>query len=169
MALAARKLPQEIPTPTLIDKGRNSAQRVNGNPLLRHLEDRSIIGKAVISGTLITFVGLFLDYVVRQLHWPWLSERFLENIIEGAVFTLIIWALLNAREERIQRRFKELGYLNHHVRNSLTVIEMAEGYVADADERLHMVHAASKRIRRCIDRISREEDCEVNQQSPQEP
>jgi len=105
MALTARKLPQEIPTLTLINQGRNPAQRVNRNPLLRHDESqRVVIGKAVMWGTAITFVGLSLDYVVRQLHWRWLSERFLENIIEGAVFTLIIWAALNAREERLQRR-----------------------------------------------------------------
>jgi hypothetical protein len=162
-----RKLPQETPTVTLINQGRNPAQSVNReNPLPRHHENRREIGKALMWGILITSVGLFLDYVVRQLRWPWLSERFLENIIEGVVFTLIIWAV---REKRLQRRFKELGYLNHHVRNSLTVIEMAEGYVAEVDERLHMVNAASKRIRRCVDRISREEDCEINQQSPQEP
>ena len=170
MSLMERKLPKEIPTLTLVNQGRNPAQSVNHeSPLSRHHENRSVIGKAVMGGILIAFVGLFLDYVVRQLQWPWLSERFLENIIEGAVFTLIIWAVLDDREKRLQRRFKELGYLNHHIRNSLTVIEMAEGYVAEADERLHMVNAASKRIRRCVDRISREEDCEINQQSPQEP
>ena len=170
MALMGRKLPQEIPRLTLVDQGRNPAQRVNQkNPLLRHHENRRVIGNAVMGGILITVVGLFLDYVVKQAQWPWLSERFLENIIEGAVFTLIIWAILNDREKRLQRRFKELGYLNHHIRNSLTVIDMAEGYVAEADERLRMVNAASKRIRRCVDRISREEDCEINQQFPQEP
>ena len=170
MALTEQKRPQEIPPLTLVDQGRNPAQRVNDrNPLPRHHENRTVIGNAVMGGILITFIGIFLDYVVRQLQWPWLSERFLENIIEGVVFTLIIWAVLNDREKRLQRRFKELGYLNHHIRNSLTVIEMAEGYVAEADERLHMVKAASTRIRRCVDKISREEDCEINQRSPQEP
>lgn len=53
-----------------------------------------------------------------------------------------------------------MGYLNHHIRNSLTVIEMAEGHVAEAAERLKMVSNASTRIRRCIEKISREEDCD---------
>ena len=170
VALMERKLPQEIPSLTLVDQACHPAQSVSRkNAFFRHHENWGAVGKAVMGGIVITLVGLFLDYIVRQLQWPWLTERFLENIIEGVVFALIIWAVLDDRERRLQRRFKELGYLNHHVRNSLTVIEMAEGYVAEADERSHMVNAATKRIRRCVDRISREEDCEINQQSPQEP
>lgn len=56
-----------------------------------------------------------------------------------------------------------------HIRNSLTVIEMAEGYVAEADRRLDMVKKASTRIRSCIEKISRAEDVEISEQSPHEP
>jgi hypothetical protein len=34
---------------------------------------------------------------------------------------------------------------------------------------LEMVKKASTRIRRCVERISREEDCEINEKHPQEP
>ena len=74
--------------------------------------------------------------------------------------------VLSARDRRLRQRFKEVGYLNHHIRNSLAVIEMAEGYISEADQRLEMVKKASLRIRRCVEKISREEDCEINEQSP---
>jgi hypothetical protein len=139
------------------------------SPVLRHYERRSVIAKAVIWGILVTFVGVTLDYFASLLRWPWLRERFAENTIEGAFFALLVWVVLSARDRRLQRRFKEVGYLNHHIRNSLAVIEMAEGHVAEADQRLEMVKKASTRIRRCIEKISRDEDCEINEQSPQEP
>ena len=81
----------------------------------------------------------------------------------------MVYSVLHERDRRLRRRFKEVGYLNHHIRNSLTVIEMAEGYVSEAEERLQMVKNASSRIRRCVEKISRQEDCEIDEQYPQEP
>ena len=52
-------------------------------------------------------------------------------------------------------------YLNHHIRNALTIIEMVEGYVDETGRRLEMVKIASTRIRRCVGKISREEHCEI--------
>jgi hypothetical protein len=46
---------------------------------------------------------------------------------------------------------------------------MAEGYVAEANQRLDMVKQASSRIRQCIEKISQQEDCEISERSPQEP
>jgi hypothetical protein len=139
------------------------------NPVLMHYERRSVVAKAAIWGILVTFVGVSLDYFVSLLGWAWLQERFVENAIEGAFFALLVCLVLRARERRLQQRFKEVGYLNHHIRNSLTVIEMAEGYVAEADQRLEMVKKASSRIRHCIEKISREEDVEINEKSPHQP
>jgi hypothetical protein len=139
------------------------------NPVLMHYERRRVVAKALIWGIAVTFVGVSLDYVASALRLAWLHERFIANAIEGALFTLLVWLVLTARERRLQQRFKEVGYLNHHIRNSLTVIEMAEGYVTEAEQRLEMVKKASARIRQCIEKISREEDCEINEQSPHEP
>ena len=137
--------------------------------ILEHYERRSVAAKAISWGILVTLVGVSLDYLVSLPRWPWLQERFVENAIEGAFFTVLVWVVLTARERRLRKRFKEVGYLNHHIRNSLTVIEMAEGYVAEADQRLDMVKKASARIRRCIEKISRAEDVEISEQSPHEP
>ncbi len=137
--------------------------------LLEHYERRGIATKAITWGVLVTLVGLALDYLTSTLDTTWLNQRLIENVIEGALFAVLVWVVLTARDKRLRRRFKEVGYLNHHIRNSLTVIEMAEGHVAEASERLEMVKQASSRIRRCIEKISREEDCEINEHSPHKP
>ena len=137
--------------------------------ILEQYERRSVAAKAISLGMLVTLVGLLLDDLTSRLDTTWLNQRLIENAIEGALFTALVWIVLSARDRRLQRRFKEVGYLNHHIRNSLTVIEMAEGHVAEASERLEMVKQASSRIRRCIEKISREEDCEINEQSPHKP
>jgi hypothetical protein len=136
---------------------------------LEHYERRSIVGKAILWGALVILVGLLLDYFVGLLGLPRLEERIVENTIEGVLFIALVYSVLHERDRRLRRRFKEVGYLNHHIRNSLTVIEMAEGYVGEADQRLEMVKQASKRIRSCIEKISREEDCEISKQTPHEP
>jgi hypothetical protein len=139
------------------------------NGVLAHYERRSIVAKAIAWGVLVVVVGLSLDYLVRMVRLPWLQERIVENTIEGVLFTLLVWVVLKAREEHLRRRFKEVGYLNHHIRNSLTVIEMAEGYVHEPGQRLEMVKNASSRIRRCIEKVSRNEDCEIDHHLPHEP
>jgi len=111
--------------------------------LLRHYERRNIVAKAVMWGLLVALVGLSLDYEVSQLRWPWPHERMLKNMIEGVFVALLVWVVLSAREKRLHQRFKELGYFNYHIRNSLAVIEMAEGTLArrtnagDGQQRQH--------------------------------
>lgn len=119
-------------------------------------------------------VGLGLDLLCHHLMGKvlgaqWIHERLLQNIIEALVVGVFMFTLIDAKEKRIQRRFKELGYLNHHIRNALTIIEMAESNVTEAEKRLDMIKDASNRIRRCIEKISRQEDTEINEKEPQKP
>jgi hypothetical protein len=137
--------------------------------LLEHYEKRGIVTKAITCGVLVGIVGLSLDYLTSALVVTWIKQRLIENTIEGALFAMLVWIVLSVRDRSIRRRFREVGYLNHHIRNSLTVIEMAEGYVAEADQRLDMVKKATARIKSCIEKISRAEDVEISERSPHEP
>ena len=166
MARSAHNLTAPIPI-AISDKSRWSFPALHR--IFEHYERRSIIAKSFVWGVLVSLVGFIFDALVHLFPWDWVHQHVLENIIEGAFFTSLVWIVLSARERRLRRRFKEVGYLNHHIRNSLAVIEMAEGYVGQATERLEMVKNASTRIRRCIEKISREEDCEIDEHSPQEP
>ena len=156
-------------TPIVMPERRSPANPPPVNGILGHYERRSIAGKALFWGLLVGIVGFCLDYVFKLLRLPWLTERAFENLFEATIFTFLVWALLKARQKHVQRRFKEVGYLNHHIRNSLSIIEMAERTVSEPVQHSEMVKGASMRIRRCVERISRDEDCEINEKSPQEP
>jgi hypothetical protein len=139
------------------------------NLLPKHFERRSVVPRAVMWGMLVIAIGMSLDASVTVFHWSWLGERLVENTIEGVLFALFIWVFLNAREKRLQHRFREVGYLNHHIRNSLATIQMADGYVAEAAQRSELIANASTRIRLCVEKISREQDCAINERSPERP
>ena len=49
------------------------------------------------------------------------------------------------------------------------VIEFAESHDIEEAQHSKMVKNASRRIRRCIEKISNEENCEINNESPENP
>ena len=132
---------------------------------LKHYDRRRLTEKAVFWGLLVVFIGVPVDYLAWSFHWSFIPEHIAVNVIQGALFSVLVWFFFKAR---LQRRFKEVGYLNHHIRNSLATISMAE-VIPESNQRLQMVTQATTRIQRCVEKISRDEDCEINQQFPQEP
>ena len=165
---------RKIAAPISISESRGHEQEKRSTNLLpKHFEKRSVAARAIMWGVLVTALAMSLDSAVRVFHWPWLGERFVENTFEGVLFALFMWAFLDARQKRLRQRLRqranELGYLNHHIRNSLTTIEMADGYITEAGRRSEMIINASRRIRLCVERISREENCEINERSPERP
>jgi hypothetical protein len=139
-------------------------------PFIKRYESWPVLGKTMLWVMVVFVTGLLLDLLCHSaIGWPWMHERLLENAIEALIVGLFVFTLIDAKEKRIQRRFKELGYLNHHIRNALTIIDMAESNVAEAEKRIEMIKDASSRIRRCVERISRQQDLEINEQEPQKP
>lgn len=138
-------------------------------PFIKRYESWRVLGKTMLWVMVVFVTGLILDLLCHTtLGWPWMHERLLENAIEALILGVFVFTVIDAKEKRIQRRFKELGYLNHHIRNALMIIEMAESNVAEAQERLDMIKDASSRIRRCVERISRHEDSEIDEKAPRE-
>jgi hypothetical protein len=150
-------------------KLRTVPERTVDHTLLTYYERRSKLVKAILWGLWIAVIGLAFDYLIRHLHLQWFIERVVENLFEGIFFGALVWIVLSIQERRIRQRFREVGYLNHHIRNSLTIIEMAEAHVAEANERLKLIQKASARIRRCVEKISRDEDVAISERFPEEP
>lgn len=137
--------------------------------LVKRYDERSKIMRSIVMGCLAVVIGLCLDTAVHQFQLRWEWERLIENSFEGIVFGAIVWSIITHREERLKKRFQEIGYMNHHIRNSLATIELAEGYIDDVEKRLDLVRKSSKRIQRCIEKISREEDISGIDSHPEEP
>ncbi len=166
MAQAMRKTTAPV---SINQSCRRQQEKGSTNLLLKHYERRSVVPRAVMWGVLIGAIGMSLDSSVAVFHWRWVGERLVENTIEGVLFALFMWVFLNAREKRLQQRFKEVGYLNHHIRNALATIQMADGYVADVAQRSELIANASTRIRLCVEKISRQQDCTIDDRSPERP
>jgi hypothetical protein len=114
--------------------------------------------RAAIWGFIVLVLGYVLDVILHVFNLPWRSERLAENSIEAAIILLAVATLLKNRDRRIRRRFQEIGYLNHHIRNALAVIEMAQSHVKEAEERKELVSSSSLRIQLCLQKVSRQED-----------
>jgi hypothetical protein len=129
---------------------------------------------AVIFGVIVLVLGQVLDIVI---HWfyrepfslQWRIERIWVNFIEGALAGIVAYFILSIRERRIQRRLREIGYLNHHIRNALSAIVLSQEIGMDTKQRIGMVRDSSDRIQRCLSKVSRHEDVTDYADTPQEP
>jgi hypothetical protein len=118
--------------------------------------------------SLAVFVVIYgIDLAARHFtNWNWHWERLACNALEAVVLGSIASRLSRLREERVLRRQREMGYLNHHVRNSLAVIEMAAKQLVDIEHRATTVRRASRRICRVLEQLSRNEDVSIDERTP---
>jgi hypothetical protein len=108
---------------------------------------------------LIALLSVFsVGSILHVFNLPWRLEELAESVTIAAVAMSTVAVLLRSRERRIRRRFQEIGFLNHHIRNALTVIEMAQNYAKEAAEREALIASSTLRIQLCLQKVSREED-----------
>jgi len=114
----------------------------------------------------VTFFYLLFGVTLRQ------GEAIVFADFSGAMLIgFIVFSLLNKRDQLIKRRFREIDYLNHHVRNALMVIETAEYLAQQQQQQQHQqrkdaVLEATTRIRKCIEQITSNTDVEINEENP---
>ena len=114
--------------------------------------------RAAFWGLIVFVVGYSLDDILHSCNLSWQPEQLAQNSIEAVIITLAVATLLKSRDRRIKRRFQEIGYLNHHIRNALAVIEMAQNFAKKAEEREELVSSSTLRIQLCLQKVSRQED-----------
>ncbi|HKF20560.1 MAG TPA: hypothetical protein VKE93_03265 [Candidatus Angelobacter sp.] len=125
---------------------------------LDHYFDLPLWGRAFVVGLLAALLGVALDEIAHAFGFKWLSERLLENAVEGVVIGVVVFWLSRLREQRIERRMREIGFLNHHIRNAMQTIEWAVKEVADTRQRVTMIDLSVRRVVQTLSRISRESD-----------
>lgn len=137
--------------------------------ILQQYDQRPLVFRAILIGLFVLITGLCLDDLFHTLRLNWWWERLLENLFEAGIMGFVAYWIVRSREIRFRKRFKELGYLNHHIRNALCVIEMCMGFTMSQTDREVLVRAAAARILKCLEKVSREEDLTGIEQHPQEP
>lgn len=120
----------------------------------------------VIVYALTAFVVIFgFDLLWHFARWDWLWEQLACNVLKAALLGIVAAHLSRLREERVLRRQRELGFLNHHVRNALALIQMAE-HQLDLGQRATAIRSASHRICAVLEQLSREEDVSIDHHVP---
>jgi hypothetical protein len=120
--------------------------------------DLPLWGRAVLIGILAALLGLVMDVMVRALGFPWLYERLLENTLEGLVIGAVVYWLSCLREQRMERRMREIGFMNHHIRNAMHTIELASTEIADARQRVAVINQSVRRVVETLSKVSRGSD-----------
>ena len=115
-------------------------------------------GRAVLVGLVIAVLGVAMDEAARLFEYPWFFERVLENVFEGLVIGFVVYWMGRLREKRMERRMKEVGFLNHHIRNAMQAIKLAATETADAQARTEMIDQSVRRVVETLSAISREND-----------
>jgi hypothetical protein len=115
-------------------------------------------GRAVLVGLVIAVLGVAMDEAARVFEYPWFFERVLENVFEGLVIGFVVYWMGRLREKRMERRMREVGFLNHHIRNAMQAIKLAATETADAQARTEMIDRSVRRVVETLSAISREND-----------
>jgi hypothetical protein len=125
-------------------------------------------GRAALVGVVVAVLGVAMDEAARAFEYPWFFERVLENVVEGVVIGFVVYWMSCLREKRIERRMREIGFLNHHIRNAMQTITLAATETADPQQRAAMIDMSISRVVETLARINRESD-ELNLESPAHP
>jgi hypothetical protein len=122
-----------------------------------HYFDLTCKSRAVLVGIVVAALGIAMDEAARVFEYPWFFERVLENVLEGLVIGLVVYWMSCLREKRIERRMKEIGFLNHHIRNAMQAIQLVTAQMPDTQQR-EAVDRCISRVVAALSRINREED-----------
>jgi hypothetical protein len=116
---------------------------------------QSLITASVI-GVVVAFIGVALNAVRWHGNMSW-YVRATGAVVETVIVTVLVTIVLEQRRKRAIRRTLELAFLNHHIRNAITQMSMAQ-YVADPQQHGRLVREAVGRISEALFRIANSAD-----------
>ncbi|MFZ0798994.1 MAG: hypothetical protein WCA13_09245 [Terriglobales bacterium] len=117
---------------------------------------QSLITASVI-GVVVAFIGVALNAVRLQGNASWYVSATNGAVVETVIVTALVTIVIEQRRKRAIRRTLELAFLNHHIRNAITQMGMAQ-YVADPQQHERLVREAVGRISEALFRIANSAD-----------
>ena len=108
-------------------------------------------------GVVAAFVGVVLDDLRWQGNTSWYVSAMTAAVLEAVIVAALVTMVIEGRRKRAIRRTLELAFLNHHIRNAITQMSMAE-HVADPQQHERFVHEAVGRISEALFRIANSAD-----------
>jgi hypothetical protein len=117
---------------------------------------QSLISASVI-GMVVAFSVIALDAMRRQGNSSWYVSPTTVAIVEAVIVTGMVTTAIEGRRKRAIRRTLELAFLNHHIRNAITQMSMAQ-YATEPGQQECYVSESVDRISEVLFRISNSAD-----------
>lgn len=117
---------------------------------------RSVVA-AVIIGVIVASAAVILDATWTQHETTWYVRAIVIGCPQLVLVTLLVTAVLEQRRRQILRRTLERRFLNHHIRNALSQVQLA-AQVDDRERQQSLVHDAIARVSGTLHRVSDSSD-----------
>jgi len=115
------------------------------------------LATALVLGTMAALIGIAVSAALYYRHVAWYIVVAAGPLTDTLVVICLATIALEQARKRSIRRTLELAFLNHHVRNALTQMNMAE-FVADPQQHERLVREAVGRISETLFRIANSAD-----------
>jgi len=125
---------------------------------IEHYFDLPLWGRAILVGSVAASLMFSMDETAHLFGYPWFYERVLEDGTEGFLIACVVFWLSRIREQRVDRRMKEIGFLNHNIRNAMQTIELAVTGIQDHEHRAAVIDSSVRRVVDTLHRINRADD-----------
>jgi hypothetical protein len=118
-------------------------------------------------GAVLGFLGAVWAVALHSRGLSYWDEVWMENLFTGTVAGGLIFFYMEERRMRTSNRMEEIAFLNHHIRNALTAINLSR-YADDDSIRLQIVADASQRIETTLRKMSDQEHVSLEPSAPRE-
>jgi hypothetical protein len=101
---------------------------------------------SLLAGSSVALIGAAFDIVVEAMRVPSLMGHGLDFCLLLTFWTASFWVIfaqIHRRQEAVRKQQQQVAELNHHIRNALAVVLLAQGL---PPERAAMVKDAIERI-----------------------
>jgi hypothetical protein len=115
------------------------------------------ITAAVTIGIIVGSAAVILDATWTQRQTTWYVRAIVIGSLQLVLVTLLVTAVLEQRRRQIIRRTLERRFLNHHIRNALSQVQLA-AQVDDRERQQRLVHDAIARVSGTLHRVSDSSD-----------
>jgi hypothetical protein len=113
---------------------------------------RSVLA-AVSIGIIVASVAVILDATWTLRETTWYVRAIVIGSLQLILVTLLVTAVLEQRRRQLIRRALERRFLNHHIRNALSQVQLA-AEVHDRERQRHLVHDAIARVSGTLHRVT---------------
>ncbi|HXY48398.1 MAG TPA: hypothetical protein VEI01_03025 [Terriglobales bacterium] len=108
---------------------------------------------ATVVGVLVASVGIALFALSRYLQTPWPVAAAVGGVGQVVIVSLLLAIVLEQRRKRLVRHGQELAFLNHHIWNAITQMNLASSFT-DPDKQQRIRCEAVERISGALRRVA---------------